>query len=128
MQSPESGIPSSPEAQRPGGPGTFSSLIASYYGPALTALTFFLLTWLTWRKWPDILIDFGRELYVPWRLIQGEVLYRDLAYLNGPFSPYLNALWFRLFGDSFLTPGPMQLISPGPVNRDDLLFGPQDIE
>ncbi len=103
MQSSAPGIPASPEAQGPGGPGTLRSLIASYYGPSLTVLTFCLLTWLTWRKWPDILIDFGRELYVPWRLIQGEVLYRDLAYLNGPFSPYLNALWFHLFGASFLT-------------------------
>jgi hypothetical protein len=78
-------------------------LVLKYLGPALVALVFVGLAWSSWRKWPDILIDFGRELYIPWRITQGEVLYRDLAYLNGPFSPYLNALWFWIFGPSFLT-------------------------
>jgi hypothetical protein len=57
----------------------------------------------TWRAWPDPVIDFGRELYVPWRLTQGEVLYRDLAWFNGPLSPYANALAFRLFGTGLMT-------------------------
>ena len=58
---------------------------------------------LTWRKWPDAIVDFGRELYVPWRLAQGDVLYVDIAYFNGPFSPYFNATLFRLFGSSLTT-------------------------
>jgi 4-amino-4-deoxy-L-arabinose transferase-like glycosyltransferase len=61
-----------------------------------------MLAW-TWRTWPDVIVDFGRELYVPWRLAAGQVLYRDIAYFNGPVSPYWNALWFRLFGVSFAT-------------------------
>jgi hypothetical protein len=72
-------------------------------GPVLIAMVFFGLTLWTWRKWPDILIDFGQELYVPWQLVDGKVLYRDLAFFNGPFSPYLNALWFRIFGVSLTT-------------------------
>ncbi len=64
---------------------------------------FAALLWWSWRKWPDPLIDFGRELYVPWQITRGRVLYRDLASLFGPLSPYLNALWFRLFGASILT-------------------------
>ena len=56
------------------------------------------MAWWTWGKWPDVLIDFGRELYVPWRLTQGDVLYRDIAVFNGPLSAYANALAFRLFG------------------------------
>lgn len=59
--------------------------------------------WWSWGTWPDVLIDFGRELYTPWRLAERDVLYRDLAYFNGPLSPYLNALWFRLFGPGLLT-------------------------
>lgn len=62
----------------------------AWVGAAMTA-------W-TWRTWADPLIDFGREVYVPWRLLAGEGLYTDLAYFNGPLSPYLNALWFALFG------------------------------
>jgi hypothetical protein len=60
-----------------------------------------MLAW-TWRRWPDVLVDFGGELYVPWRLREGDVLYRDVAYFTGPLSPYVNALWFRIFGTSFL--------------------------
>lgn len=33
---------------------------------------------LTWMKWPDIWEDFGAELYIPWRITEGEVLYRDI--------------------------------------------------
>ena len=56
-----------------------------------------MLAW-TWGRWPDVLVDFSRELYVPWRMTEGQVLYRDVAYFAGPFSPSLDALWFRLFG------------------------------
>jgi hypothetical protein len=70
---------------------------------ALHAVTFVALTLWSWRKWADPLVDFGRELYVPWQLTNGKVLYRDIAHLFGPFSQYLNALWFRLFGVSLTT-------------------------
>lgn len=55
----------------------------------------------TWFKWADVLVDYGRELYVPWRLSEGDVLYRDIAYFNGPLSPYWNALWFSVFGTGY---------------------------
>jgi hypothetical protein len=69
----------------------------------LHAVTFVALAWWSWRKWVDPLVDFGRELYVPWQLANGKVLYRDIAHVFGPFSQYLNALWFRLFGVSLTT-------------------------
>lgn len=83
----------------------------SRYRPAHTrlavfsvhALVFAGLTWWSWGKGPDPIIDFGRELYVPWQITQGKVLYRDIASLFGPLSPYANALWFRLFGVSLMT-------------------------
>jgi hypothetical protein len=70
---------------------------------ALHTLVFVSLTVWSWRKWLDPVIDSGRELYLPWEITRGHVLYRDLASLFGPLSPYVNALWFRLFGDSLLT-------------------------
>jgi 4-amino-4-deoxy-L-arabinose transferase-like glycosyltransferase len=66
----------------------------------LVALSFVAMMCWTWEAWADVIIDFGRELYIPWRLVEGEVLYRDLAHFNGPLSPYVNALWFRSFGTS----------------------------
>lgn len=70
---------------------------------ALIAVTGLTLLSQGWRRWTHVIIDYGRELYVPWRLSAGEVLYRDLAYFNGPLSPYLNSLVFRLFGASYTT-------------------------
>jgi hypothetical protein len=54
----------------------------------------------SWRRWTDPLIDFGAELYVPWRLLEGDRLYAEIAYRNGPLAPFVNALWFQLFGVS----------------------------
>jgi len=72
-------------------------------GPVVISTSFLLLTIWSWRKWPDLLVDFGRELYVPWQLTLGRVLYTDINYFHGPLSPYLNSLWFQLFGVSFTT-------------------------
>jgi hypothetical protein len=61
---------------------------------------FFLVT--SWRKWPDALIDFGHDLYIPWRLTQGSLLYRDIDDIYGPLSQYVNAAIFRRFGTSMM--------------------------
>jgi len=71
----------------------------------LALLTVFFLA-ESWRKWPDPLIDFGRELYLPWRIAHGAVLYRDVDDFYGPLSQYLNAGLFALFG-----PGLMVLVT-----------------
>jgi 4-amino-4-deoxy-L-arabinose transferase-like glycosyltransferase len=75
----------------------------SWAGPIAIGVAFVaMLTW-SWRKWPDVLVDFGRELYVPWQLAQGKRLYSEVAYFLGPLSPHFNALWFRLFGPGLMT-------------------------
>lgn len=53
---------------------------------------------ISWRKWLDTTIDFGRELYIPWMITNGSMLYKDMMYFNGPFSPYVNAFIFHVFG------------------------------
>jgi hypothetical protein len=77
--------------------------LARRFGPALIALAAAAMLAWTWRTWPDPLVDFGQQLYVSWRIVEGQVLYRDLAYHYGPLAPYLNALLFRLFGTSLTT-------------------------
>ena len=82
------------------------SCVERRIGLGLTLLAIFLypvLLWRGWGAWNDVLVDFGRELYVPWRITEGEVLYRDIAYFNGPLSPYWNALWFLVAGVSLQT-------------------------
>ncbi|MEE3331130.1 MAG: glycosyltransferase family 39 protein [Myxococcota bacterium] len=69
---------------------------------SLVALGGALAFW-SFGKWTDPVIDFGYELYVPWRLSEGDVLYREIAYRNGPLSSYWNALLFSIFGVSIRT-------------------------
>ena len=78
-------------------------VVLRWAGPLLLAVVFALLCAATWLRWADALIDFGAELYLPWRMTLGESPYADLAYRNGPLSLHLNALWFRLFGVSART-------------------------
>ncbi len=58
---------------------------------------------ISWWKWPDILVDFGNQLYIPWQLNNGIVLYQDYTHSYGPLSPYLNSLLFKAFGTSIMT-------------------------
>lgn len=53
-------------------------------------------------RWPDLLIDFGREAYIPWRLAMGDTLYADIVTVNGPLAYVVVALAFVAFGDSLL--------------------------
>ncbi len=68
-------------------------------------LSIFLLIFVsfTWGKWIHPIVDFGREVYIPWAIDQGAVLYKDLAFLFGAFPPYWNALLFKIFGASLQT-------------------------
>jgi hypothetical protein len=72
-------------------------------GPALLAALFVALTAWSWRRWGSDCIDQDQQLYMAWQLSEGRDLYRDIAWVYGPFSQYLNALWFHLFGASYTT-------------------------
>lgn len=75
-----------------------------WLGLLAVAIVFAVGAVFSWRKCPEILADFGWQLYIPWRLSAGAVLYRDLFYVaGGPLSQYYNALLFRIFGVSVLT-------------------------
>ena len=43
-------------------------------------------------------IDFGREAYNPFAILNGAVLYKDIFNIFGPFSYLFNALMYKLFG------------------------------
>lgn len=75
-------------------------------GPALVAATGVALAARTWKVWGDPVVDFGREIYLAWRLADGAVLYRDVAHFGGPLPPVVNGVWFTVMG-----PGLLQLIA-----------------
>ena len=54
-------------------------------------------------KWSDALIDSGNVWIIPFTISRGELLYRDVVYWFGPFTPYFHGMIFRIFGPSFST-------------------------
>jgi hypothetical protein len=52
----------------------------------------------SWRRSCDPIVDFGRELYVPWRLSTGATLFDDVFHNYGPLSQLLHATLFSIFG------------------------------
>lgn len=75
-----------------------------WIGPFIIAAAFIFMAAVSWRKWTDIVVDFGSQLYTAWQVSNGAVLYRDIIYVpGGPFSQYFNALLFKIFGVSIAT-------------------------
>ena len=72
--------------------------------PAILILGLSMAT-ISWQKWAGLILDYGSQLYLPWQVSEGKVLYRDLDYLFGPFSVHLHALLFKIF-----EPGIMVLV------------------
>ena len=61
---------------------------------------FLALTVLSWNRWIEPYVDSGRELETPWRISQGERLYRDVRMYHGPLAPYAAAAIDRAVGPS----------------------------
>ncbi|MCI0664846.1 MAG: glycosyltransferase family 39 protein [Acidobacteria bacterium] len=62
------------------------------------AMIFVFMLAATWHRWTRPIIDHGREMHLPERLLSGERLYTDILYYYGPFPPYFNAFLYRVFG------------------------------
>lgn len=91
-----------PQNNPPFWEGNRGRWLRAWSGPALILAGGACMLWLGWRRWADVLIDFGNQLYIPWQIAQGEVLYKDLFYVFGVLSPYLHALIFWIFGPGAL--------------------------
>src|SRR5215510_5128624 len=65
-----------------------------------SAIIFLFIAMLaaSWQRWTQPLIDHGREMNIPARILTGERLYNDVQFLYGPFAPHFNALLYRVFG------------------------------
>jgi hypothetical protein len=76
---------------------------SKWIGLIIVGCVFAVAASVAWRKWANPLGDFGTQLYVPWKLSQGAVLFRDVFYISGgPLSQYFNALLFKIFGVGLL--------------------------
>ena len=62
-------------------------ILARLLGPLLMAGAAAWMLALSWRKWPDLLIDFGQQLYLAWQMSEGRTLYTELVCNYGPLAP-----------------------------------------
>jgi hypothetical protein len=61
-----------------------------WLGFVVVIVIYGLSAWLTWRKWPDLLVDFGEQLYLPWR-ISLEAFSTDVTFTGGRSRHYTRA-------------------------------------
>lgn len=61
-------------------------------------LLLLLVFGLTYAHQGNIIIDCGREIYYPKKILEGSILYQDLFNIYGPFSYLYNAFLFKIFG------------------------------
>jgi Dolichyl-phosphate-mannose-protein mannosyltransferase len=52
----------------------------------------------SWNRWTHPIVDHGREMNLPARLLAGDRLYLDIYYYYGPLAPYLGAALYSIFG------------------------------
>lgn len=78
--------------------------LARWSPPAALAVTFVAMLAFSWGTWPDVMTDFGTELYSSWQLAEGKALGRDVFLpQTGTLTPYFNALAFGILGTSLRT-------------------------
>lgn len=65
---------------------------------------FFIFLTLYRGRFGSIIIDCGREAYIPYAMADlGKVLFKDIVCIYGPVPYYLNALFVKLFGAALNT-------------------------
>ena len=64
---------------------------------------FFIFLVLCWGRFGDIIVDCGREAYLPQLILEGKVLYKEIFAMYNPLSYQINALLYLMFGASFNT-------------------------
>jgi len=64
---------------------------------SITAIFIFMLN-QSWLKWMDPLIDFPKDLYLAWRVSEGDMLFRDVITWYGPLPQLAEGAGFHVFG------------------------------
>jgi Dolichyl-phosphate-mannose-protein mannosyltransferase len=72
-------------------------LYPQYYR-LITAAVFIYLAVLSWGKLGDLVIDLGHEVETPARILDGQILYRDIQSYYSPLASYVNAWVLMVFG------------------------------
>jgi len=75
----------------------------SRYAVLILIILFGVMSAASWERWANPIIDGGREMNTPLRLLQGEQIYSEVYYLYGPVAPFFNALLYKVFGVNLRT-------------------------
>ena len=59
-------------------------------------ILFAVMSAVSWQMWANPVIDGGREMNAPLRLLRGETIYSQVYYLYGPVAPLFNAFLYKL--------------------------------
>ena len=82
--------------------GSIPNRVLEYIGLGAIIILALNLLNLSWRKWCDPQIDYGRELYIPWRMSQGALWLKNIDDLYGPLSRFIDVALFRVFGPGIM--------------------------
>ena len=79
-------------------PKLFKNFKVDHWAPIVLLLAILVMATISWGKWMDIIVDFSLQVYAPWQLSQGQILYKDIVYIYGPLSAHIHSLLFMVFG------------------------------
>ena len=79
-------------------PGFPRPAICELAGLLVLALLAACFLHLSWRKWPDPIVDAGPQWYGIWRVSLGAAPYHDFTWNYGPLSLLCSGLLFKCFG------------------------------
>jgi len=97
MSSPPNDLPN-PAAPSSRMPAKWHGMALAVLEPLSVAVFFIYLLRGSWLRWSDPLIDFPRDLYLAWRLSEGDLLYQKVANWYGPLANLVQGAGFRIFG------------------------------
>ena len=70
----------------------------------ILSLIFFAGLIIFWGRFGDLIIDCGREAYIPYAMADlGKILFKDIICIYGPVPYYINASIVKVFGSSLNT-------------------------
>ena len=66
--------------------------------PLSIAVLYIYLLVHSWLRWMDPMVDFPRDLYLAWRVSEGDLLYQKVANWYGPLAQLVQGSAFQVFG------------------------------
>jgi hypothetical protein len=76
----------------------FDKLLNEYFITFIIIVINITLYFKFGEKFGDIFIDVSREVTVPLRILDGQIIYKDFHYEYGPFVPYYFSIVSKIFG------------------------------